>query len=59
MKQRRRIYYSAARRLFAVPVLAGSAADAVDEALGWHVGMARRLRRAPPPDTTRSSRWGS
>ncbi len=33
--------------LLAVPVLAGSAAYAVGEALGWHVGMARRLKRAP------------
>ena len=33
--------------LLAVPVLAGSAAYAVGEAFGWHVGLARRLRRAP------------
>jgi Mn2+/Fe2+ NRAMP family transporter len=33
--------------LLAVPVLAGSAAYAVGEALGWHVGMARKLKRAP------------
>jgi NRAMP (natural resistance-associated macrophage protein)-like metal ion transporter len=32
--------------LLAVPVLAGSAAYAVGEALGWHVGLARRPRRA-------------
>ncbi len=32
--------------LLAVPVLAGSAAYAVGEAFGWHVGLARRLRRA-------------
>jgi len=32
--------------LLAVPVLAGSAAYAVGEALGWHVGLARRLGRA-------------
>ena len=33
--------------LLALPVLAGSAAFAVGEAMGWHVGLARRLRRAP------------
>ena len=33
--------------LLAVPVLAGSAAYAVGEAAGWHVGLARKLRRAP------------
>ena len=33
--------------LLAVPVLAGSAAYAVGETFGWHVGLARRLRRAP------------
>ena len=33
--------------LLAVPVLAGSAAYAVGEALGWHVGLARKLSRAP------------
>ena len=33
--------------LLAVPVLAGSAAYAVGEALGWHVGMGRKLTRAP------------
>jgi len=33
--------------LLAVPVLAGSAAYAVGEAFGWHVGLARKLRRAP------------
>ena len=32
--------------LLAVPVLAGSAAYAVGEAFGWHVGLSRRLRRA-------------
>ena len=32
--------------LLAVPVLAGSAAYAVGEALGWHVGLARKLARA-------------
>jgi len=32
--------------LLAVPVLAGSAAYAVGEAVGWHVGLARRLPRA-------------
>ena len=30
--------------LLAVPVLAGSAAYALGEALGWHVGLARRSR---------------
>jgi Mn2+/Fe2+ NRAMP family transporter len=33
--------------LLAVPVLAGSAAFAVGEAFGWHVGLARKLNRAP------------
>jgi NRAMP (natural resistance-associated macrophage protein)-like metal ion transporter len=33
--------------LLAVPVLAGSAAFAVGEAFGWHVGLARKLGRAP------------
>jgi Mn2+/Fe2+ NRAMP family transporter len=33
--------------LLAVPVLAGSAAYALGEAFGWHVGLARRLGRAP------------
>ena len=33
--------------LLAVPVLAGSAAYAVGEAVGWHVGLARKPRRAP------------
>jgi Mn2+/Fe2+ NRAMP family transporter len=33
--------------LLAVPVLAGSAAYATGEAFGWHVGLARELRRAP------------
>jgi len=33
--------------LLAVPVLAGSAAYAVGEAFGWHVGLARKLKRAP------------
>ncbi len=33
--------------LLAVPVLAGSAAYALGEAFGWHVGLARKLRRAP------------
>jgi NRAMP (natural resistance-associated macrophage protein)-like metal ion transporter len=33
--------------LLAVPVLAGSAAYAVGETVGWHVGLARRVRRAP------------
>jgi Mn2+/Fe2+ NRAMP family transporter len=32
--------------LLAVPVLAGSAAYAMGEAAGWHVGLARPLRRA-------------
>ena len=32
--------------LLALPVLAGSAAYAVGEALGWHVGLARRFARA-------------
>ncbi|MGA2952769.1 MAG: divalent metal cation transporter [Caulobacteraceae bacterium] len=32
--------------LLAVPVLAGSAAYALGEALGWHVGLGRRFRRA-------------
>jgi len=32
--------------MLAVPVLAGSAAYAVGEAFGWHVGMGRRLARA-------------
>ena len=32
--------------LLAVPVLAGSAAYALGETLGWHVGLARRPRRA-------------
>ena len=32
--------------LLALPVLAGSAAYAVGEALGWHVGLARRPGRA-------------
>ncbi len=32
--------------LLALPVLAGSAAYATGEALGWHVGLARRPRRA-------------
>ena len=32
--------------LLAVPVLAGSAAYAMGEAFGWHVGLARRFRRA-------------
>lgn len=32
--------------LLAVPVLAGSAAYAVGEAVGWHVGLSRTLRRA-------------
>ena len=31
----------------AVPVLAGSAAYATGEAFGWHVGLARKLNRAP------------
>ena len=33
--------------LLAVPVLAGSAAYAAGEAFGWHVGLARKLKRAP------------
>ena len=33
--------------LLAVPVLAGSSAYAVGEAFGWHVGLARKLGRAP------------
>ena len=33
--------------LLAVPVLAGSAAYALGEAFGWHVGLARKLTRAP------------
>ncbi len=32
--------------LLAVPVLAGSSAFAVGEAFGWHVGLARKLKRA-------------
>jgi NRAMP (natural resistance-associated macrophage protein)-like metal ion transporter len=32
--------------LLAVPVLAGAAAYALGEALGWHVGLARRFTRA-------------
>jgi NRAMP (natural resistance-associated macrophage protein)-like metal ion transporter len=32
--------------LLALPVLAGSAAYAAGEALGWHVGLARKLDRA-------------
>ncbi len=32
--------------LLAVPVLAGSAAYAVGEAFGWHVGLARKFSRA-------------
>ena len=32
--------------LLVVPVLAGSAAYALGEALGWHVGLARRFQRA-------------
>jgi len=32
--------------LLAVPVLAGSAAYAVGETFGWHVGLARKLNRA-------------
>ena len=32
--------------LLAVPVLAGSAAYAVGEAFGWHVGLARKFQRA-------------
>jgi NRAMP (natural resistance-associated macrophage protein)-like metal ion transporter len=33
--------------LLALPVLAGSSAYAVGEAFGWHVGLARKLKRAP------------
>jgi NRAMP (natural resistance-associated macrophage protein)-like metal ion transporter len=33
--------------LLAVPVLAGSSAYAVGETFGWHVGLARKLGRAP------------
>ena len=33
--------------LLAVPVLAGSAAFAVGETFGWHVGLSRKLKRAP------------
>src|SRR3984957_12576897 len=33
--------------LLAVPVLAGSAAYAVGETLGWRIGLAERARRAP------------
>ena len=33
--------------LLAVPVLAGSAAYATGETFGWHVGLARKLHRAP------------
>jgi NRAMP (natural resistance-associated macrophage protein)-like metal ion transporter len=32
--------------LLAVPVLAGSASYAVGEAMGWHVGLARKVSRA-------------
>jgi NRAMP (natural resistance-associated macrophage protein)-like metal ion transporter len=32
--------------LLAIPVLAGSAAYAMGEAFGWHVGLARKLTRA-------------
>jgi NRAMP (natural resistance-associated macrophage protein)-like metal ion transporter len=32
--------------LLAIPVLAGSAAYALGEALGWHVGLARKFQRA-------------
>jgi Mn2+/Fe2+ NRAMP family transporter len=32
--------------LLALPVLAGSAAFAMGEAFGWHVGLARKLNRA-------------
>ena len=32
--------------LLAVPVLAGSAAYAVGEAFGWHVGLTRKFKRA-------------
>jgi NRAMP (natural resistance-associated macrophage protein)-like metal ion transporter len=34
--------------LLALPVLAASAAYAVGEAFGWHVGLARKWRRARP-----------
>jgi NRAMP (natural resistance-associated macrophage protein)-like metal ion transporter len=33
--------------LLAVPVLAGSSAFAIGETFGWHVGLARQLKRAP------------
>jgi len=33
--------------LLALPVLAGSAAYALGEAMGWRVGLARKARRAP------------
>ncbi|HTK35314.1 MAG TPA: divalent metal cation transporter [Caulobacteraceae bacterium] len=33
--------------LLALPVLAGSAAYAVGETFGWHVGLSRKLNRAP------------
>ncbi|HEY5106348.1 MAG TPA: divalent metal cation transporter [Caulobacteraceae bacterium] len=33
--------------LLALPVLAGSAAFALGEAMGWHVGLARKVGRAP------------
>jgi len=33
--------------LLALPVLAGSAAYAMGETFGWHVGLGRKLRRAP------------
>jgi len=33
--------------MLAIPVLACSAAYAVGEAMGWHVGLARRFNRAP------------
>ncbi len=33
--------------LLALPVLAGSSAFAVGETFGWHVGLARKLHRAP------------
>src|SRR5579871_2891881 len=33
--------------LLAVPVLAGSAAFAVGETFGWHVGLSRKPKRAP------------
>ncbi len=32
--------------MLTIPVLAGSAAYAMGEAFGWHVGLARKLRRA-------------